>query len=103
MFCADLPEFTVPSQNVTRNAAQNESFTLYCTPSDGNPALYSYTFRKGSVVVTEGVGGSVLTINPVVRGDEGTYTCVVFNYVGTTTVTRNLFVVGECVCVCVVA
>ena len=57
--------------------------------------MYSYTFRKGSVVVTEGVSGSVLTINPVVRGDEGTYTCEVANNVGMATVTRHLFVVGE--------
>ena len=94
----DPPEFTVPSQNVTRNAAQNESFTFDCTPSGGNPAVYSYTFRKGSVVVTEGVSGSVLTINPVVRGDEGTYTCEANNTAGATTVTRHLFVVGEFVC-----
>ena len=94
----DPPEFTVPSQNVTRNAAQNESFTFDCTPSGGNPAVYSYTFRKGSVVVTEGVNGSVLTINPVVRGDEGTYTCEVVNTAGSTTVTWNLFVVGEFMC-----
>ena len=60
--------------------------------------MYSYTFRKGSVVVTEGVSGSVLTINPVVRGGEGTYTCEVTNSAGVTTVTRNLFVVGEFVC-----
>ena len=57
--------------------------------------MYSYTFRKGSVVVTEGVSGSVLAINPVVRGDEGTYTCEVTNNVGMATVTGNLFVVGE--------
>ena len=91
----DLPEFIVPSQNVTRNAAQNESFTFDCTPSGGNPAVYSYTFRKGSDVVTEGVSGSVLTINPVVRGDKETYTCEVNNTSGSTTVTHNLFVVGE--------
>ena len=95
MFCADHPEFTVPSQNVTRNAAQNESFTFDCTPSGGNPAVYSYTFRKGSVVVTEGVSGSVLTINPVERGDEGTYNCEANNSVGMATVTQHLFVVGE--------
>ena len=90
----DPPEFTVTSQNVTRNAAQNESFTFDCTPSGGNPAVYSYTFQKGSVVLT-GVSGSVLTINPVVRGDEGTYTCEANNIVGMATVTRNLFIVGE--------
>ena len=95
MLCADPPEFIVPSQNVTRNAAQNESFTFDCTPSGGNPAVYSYTFRKGSVVVTEGVSGSVLTVNPVVRDDEGMYTCEASNTVGMVTVTRNLFVVGE--------
>ena len=95
---ADPPEFTVPSQNVTRIAVQNESFTFDCTPSGGNPAVYSYTFRKGSIVVTEGVSGSVLTINPVMRGDEGMYTCEVTNTAGSTTVIRNLFVVGEFVC-----
>ena len=94
----DPPEFTVPSQNVTRNAAQNESFTFDCTPSGGNPAVYSYTFRKGSDVVTEGVSGSVLTINPVVRGSRGVYSCEVTNSAGSTTVTRNLFVVGEFMC-----
>ena len=94
-FCADPPEFTVPSQNVTRNAAQNESFTFDCTPSGGNPAVYSYTFRKGSVVVTEGVSGSVLTINPVVRDSRGVYTCEVNNTVGIATVSRNLFINGE--------
>ena len=82
---------------MTRNAVRNESFTFDCTPSGGNPAVYSYTFQKGSVVVTEGVSGSVLTINPVVRGDEGTYTCEANNTVGIATVTWNLFVVGECV------
>ena len=95
MFCADSPKFNVPSQNVTRNAAQNESFTYNCTPSDGNPAAYSYLFRKRSVVVTEGVGGSVFTINPVVRGDEGTYTCEASNRADMARVTWNLFVVGE--------
>ena len=53
--------------------------------------MYSYTFQKGSVVVTEGVSGSVLTINPVVRGDEGTYTCEVNNTVGMATVTWRFF------------
>ena len=91
----DPPEFTVPSQNVTRNAAQNESFTFDCTPSGGNPAVYSHVFRKGSDVVTEGVSGSVLTINPVVRGSRGVYSCEVTNNAGPTTVIRNLFVVGE--------
>ena len=60
--------------------------------------MYSYTFRKGSVVVTEGVSGSVLTINPIVRGSRGVYMCEANNTVGIATVTRNLFVVGEFVC-----
>ena len=77
------------------NAAENGSFTFDCTPSGGNPAVYSYTFRKGSVVVTEGVSGSTLTINPVVRGSRGVYTCEASNTVGMATVTRNLFVNGE--------
>ena len=98
MNTTDPPELTVPSQNVTRNAAQNESFTFDCTPSGGNPAMYSYTFRRGSNVVTEGVSGSVLTINPVVRGSRGVYNCEVNNTVGMATVTRNLFVVGELMC-----
>ena len=94
MFCADPPEFTIPSQNVTRFAT-GKSFTFDCTPSGGNPAVYSYTFRKGSVVVTEGVSGSVLTINPVVRGSRGVYLCEANNTVGMATVIRNLFVNGE--------
>ena len=57
--------------------------------------MYSYTFRKGSVVVTKGVSGSVLTINPVVRSDEEMYTCEVTNTVGMATVARTLFVIGE--------
>ena len=60
--------------------------------------MYSYTFRKGSVVVTEGVSGSVLTINPVVRGDEGMYACEVNNTVGMATITGNVLVVGELMC-----
>ena len=95
MCCADPPEFTVPSQNVTRDAARNDSFTFDCTPSGGNPAVYSYTFLKDSVPVTEGVSGSVLTINPVVRSSRGMYTCTANNTAGTAGVTRNLFVVGE--------
>ena len=95
MCCADPPEFTVPSQNVARNAARNEVFTFDCTPSAGNPAVYSYTFLKDSVPVTEGVSGSVLTINPVVRSSRGMYTCTANNTAGTAVVTRNLFVVGE--------
>ena len=95
VLCADPPEFTVPSQSVTRFATGDESFTFDCTPSGGNPAVYSYTFRKGSVVVTEGVSGSVLTINPVVRGSRGVYTCEANNTVGMATVTRDLFVNGE--------
>ena len=91
----DPPEFTAPSQNVTRNAAQNESFTFDCTPSAGNPAVYNYTFQKGSDVVTEGVNRSVLTINPVVRGSRGVYTCEAANIVGMATITQNLFVTGE--------
>ena len=94
----DPPEFAVPSQNVTRNAARSEAFTFDCTPSGGNPAVYSYTFLKGSVLVTEGVSGSVLTLNPVERVDEGTYTCTANNTAGTAVVTWNLFVVGEFVC-----
>ena len=62
----------VPSQNVTRNAARNEFFTFDCTPSGGNPAVYSYTFLKSSVLVTK-VGGPVLTINPVERSSRGVY------------------------------
>ena len=57
--------------------------------------MYSYTFRKGSAVVTEGVSGSVLIINPVVRGSRGVYTCEASNTVGMATVTWNLFVVSE--------
>ena len=95
MCCADPPEFTVPSQNVARNAARNEMFTFDCTPSGGNPVVYSYTFLKDSVPVTEGVSGSVLTINPVVRSSRGMYTCTANNIAGTAVVTRNLFVVGE--------
>ena len=34
-------------------------------------------------------------INPVVRGDEGMYTCEASNTVGMATVTWNLYVVGE--------
>ena len=95
MCCADPPEFTVPSQNVTVNTIGSEVFTFNCTPSGGNPAVYSYTFLKDSVPVTEGVSGSVLTINPVVRSSRGMYTCTVNNTAGTAVVTRNLFVVGE--------
>ena len=95
MCCTDPPEFTVFRQNVTRNAARNELFTFDCTPSDGNPAVYSYAFLKDSVPVTEGVSGSTLTINPVVRSSRGMYTCTANNTAGTTVVTRNLFVVGE--------
>ncbi len=95
MCCADPPEFTVPSQNVTINTIGNEVFTFDCTPGGGNPAVYSYTFLKDGVPVTEGVSGSVLTINQVVRSSRGVYTCTASNTVGTAVVTRNLFVVGE--------
>ena len=100
MCCADPPEFTVPSQNVTRNAdrdyaARSEMFTFDCTPNAGNPAVYSYTFNKNSILTTEGVSGSVLTINPVVRSSIGMYTCTASNTAGTAVVTVNLFVVGE--------
>ena len=57
--------------------------------------MYSYTFLKDSVLVTEEVSGSVLTINPVVRSSRGMYTCTTNNTAGTAVVTRNLFVVGE--------
>ena len=95
MCCADPPEFTVTSQNRTRNAARNESFTFDCTPSDGNPAVYSYTFIRNSAPVTEGVSGPVLTINPVLRSSRGMYTCTVNDTAGTAVVNWNLFVVGE--------
>ena len=95
MYCTDPPEFVAPNQNVTRNAGRSEAFTFDCTPSGGNPAVYSYTFLKGSVLVTEGVSGSVLTINPVERSSRGVYTCTANNTAGTAVVTRNLFVVGE--------
>ena len=95
MCCADPPEFTVPSQSVTINSTGSEVFTFDCTPSGGNPAVYSYTFLKDSVPVTEGVSGSVLTINPVVRSSRGMYTCTANNTAGFGNVTRNLFVVGE--------
>ena len=95
MCCADPPEFTVPSQNVARNAARNEMFAYNCTPNAGNPAVYSYTFNKNSILTTEGVSGSVLTINPVVRSSRGMYTCTANNTAGTAVVTRNLFVFGE--------
>ena len=95
MSCADPPEFTVTSQNMTGNAVRNEVFTFDCTPNAGNPAVYSYTFNKNSILTTEGVSGSVLTINPVVRSSRGMYTCTANNTAGTAVVTRNLFVVGE--------
>ena len=57
--------------------------------------MYNNTFLKDSVPVTEGVSGSVLTFNPVVRSSRGMYTCTANNTVGTAVVTRNLFVVGE--------
>ena len=94
MCCADPPEFTVPSQNMNFNATGSEVFTFDCTPSGGNPAVYSYTFLQDSVPVTEGVSGSVLTINPVVRSSRGMYTCTANNTAGTGNVTRNLFVNG---------
>ena len=95
MCCADPPEFIITSQNVNFNATGSEVFTFDCTPSGGNPAVYSYTFLKDSVPVTEGVSGSVLTINPVVRSSSGMYTCTANNTAGTAVVTQNLFVVGE--------
>ena len=95
MYYTDPPEFAVPSQIVTRSALLRESFVFDCTPSGGNPAVYSYTFLKGSVLVTEGVSGSVLTLNPVERSSRGIYTCTANNTAGTAVVTRNLFVVGE--------
>ena len=96
MCCADPPEFTVPDiQNVTRNAAINEVFTFDCTPSGGIPAVYSFTFNKNANHTTQGVSGSVLTINPVARSSRGMYTCTANNTAGTAVVTRNLFVVGE--------
>ena len=95
MFCTDPPEFNVPFRNWTLNTLEDNSFTFNCTPSDGNPAVYSYTFRKGSVVLTEGVSGSVLTINRVVGSNRGVYTCEVNNTVGWATFTWNLFVYGE--------
>ena len=60
--------------------------------------MYSYTFLKDSVPVTEGVSGSVLTINPVLRSSRGMYTCTANNTAGTAVVTWNLFAVGEFVC-----
>ena len=60
--------------------------------------MYSYTFLKDSVPVTEGVSGSILTINPVVRSSRGMYTCTANNTAGAAGVTQNLFVVGELVC-----
>ena len=95
MCCADPPEFTVTSQNVTINTIGSEVFTFGCTPSDGNPAVYSYTILKNSALVTEGVSGSVLTINLVVMSSRGMYTCTGNNTAGTAVVIRNLFVVGE--------
>ena len=80
---------------MTINTIGNEVFTFDCTPGGGNPAVYSYTFLKDGVPVTEGVSGSVLAINPVVRSSRGVYTCTASNTVGTAVVTRNLFVVGE--------
>ena len=91
------PGLAVPSQNVTINNTGSEVFTFDCTPNGGNPAVYSCTFLKGRVLVTGGVNGSVLTINPVERGDEGTYTCTANNTAGGVVTTWNLFVVGECV------
>ena len=91
MCCADPPEFIVPSQSVNLNATGSEVFTFDCTPSDGNPAVYSYTFNKNGTLTTEGVSGSVLTINPVVRSSRGMYTCTANNTAGTAVVTRNLF------------
>ena len=57
--------------------------------------MYSYTFLKDSVLVTEGVSGSFLTINPVVRSSRGMYTCTATNTAGAAVVTCNLFVNGE--------
>ena len=57
--------------------------------------MYSYTFLKDGVPVTEGVTGPILTNNPVVRSSRGMYTCTANNTAGTAVVTRNLFVVGE--------
>ena len=94
MCCADPPEFTVPSQSVNLNATGSEVFTFDCTPSGGNPAVYSYTFLKDSVPVAEGVSGPVLTINPIVRSSRGVYICTANNTVGTAVVTWNLFVNG---------
>ena len=79
---------------MTINTIGSESFTFDCTPSGGNPAVYSYTFLKDSVPVT-GVSGSVLTINPVVRSSRGMYTCTANNTAGTAGVTQNLFIDGE--------
>ena len=95
MCCADPPEFTITSQIVNFNDTGSEVFTFNCTPSDGNPAVYNYTFNKNGNLTTEGVNGSVLTINPVVRSSRGVYTCTANNTAGTAVVTRNLFVNGK--------
>ena len=83
-----------PKSECAQKCCQTSDFT----PSGGNPAVYSYTFLKDSVPVTEGVSGPVLTINPVVRSSRGVYTCTANNTAGTAVVTRNLFVVGDLVC-----
>ena len=98
MYCTDPPEFIAPLQNVTRSALLNERFVFDCTPSAANPPVTRYTFKKNGNLTTEGVNGSVFTINPVERGNEGTYTCAVNNTAGPAVVTRNLFVNGEFVC-----
>ena len=98
MYCTDPPEFIVPHQNVTRSALLNERFVFNCTPSAANPPVTSYTFKKNGNLITEGVSGSVLTINPVERSSRGMYTCTANNTAGTAVVTWNLFVVGEFVC-----
>ena len=95
MYCTDPPELAAHDQNVTISALLNESFVFDCTPSGGNPAVYSYTYKRSGNPITEGVSGSVLTINPVERSSRGVYTCTANNTVGSLVVTWNLFVVGE--------
>ena len=95
MYCTDPPESIAPDENVTRSALLSESFVFDCTPSAANPPASNYTFKRNGSIITEGVSGSVLTINPVVRSSRGVYTCTANNTAGTEVVTRNLFVVGE--------
>jgi len=95
-----------PPSSSTVTVVVGDSFTLFCTSrgsppdtftwmKDGGPLLNSTSITPVTYTNSSAVFYANLSIDAVVTSDNGLYTCIVVNPIGTSNETINVTVVGK--------